>query len=409
MRPAPKGVAHPAGLPPAVLLGGTYSTLSAARSLARSGITIYALNDGRMPSLVRHSRCVAGVVTVPAPERAEQVWLDWLAAAPPGAVVLPCSDPGVELLAKHRDLLVALGHQPAEANDHASIAMLDKAQTYALADKLGVLAPRTITLSLWAESGATKEIPFPCALKPLQSHRAVHLLGTKAIVVHDVEELRRAAGRLAALGIEALVTEIVPGPEASYCSGYVYLDAGGRVLAMITKRKLRQHPTGFGCGCFHETAWEPEAAALSVRFLRGAGMIGLGVVEFKRDARDGRLKLIECNPRLTAATELVRAAGADLARLAYDRALGLDVEPVTRFRTGLRLWFPSSDVRAARALSRSGELELRRWAASLAPPLRLPVFSPADPGPSLASALGRAARVLKRWKTVWLARPERGD
>lgn len=62
---------------------------------------------------------------------------------------------------------------------------------------------------------------------------------------------------------------------------------------------------------------------------------------FKRDGRDGRFKLIECNPRFTAANELVRQAGTDLARLAYRRALGDGVSDVSsRFAEGARLWHP---------------------------------------------------------------------
>ena len=52
---------------------------------------------------------------------------------------------------------------------------------------------------------------------------------------------------------------------------------------------------------------------LGLAFLRGAGVRGLANVEFKRDERDGRLKLIECNYRFTAPNEQFRRAGMDLA------------------------------------------------------------------------------------------------
>ena len=43
-----------------------------------------------------------------------------------------------------------------------------------------------------------------------------------------------------------------------------------------------------------------------------AGLRGVANVEFKRDPRDGRLKLIECNARFTAANGLLTASGIDL-------------------------------------------------------------------------------------------------
>src|SRR5207245_547909 len=133
-------------------------------------------------------------------------------------------------------------------------------------------------------------------------------------------------------------------------------DVEGQPLVHFTKRKLRQYPVTFGWGCFHETAWEPEAAELGLRFFQGIGLRGLGNVEFKRDVRDGRLKLIECNPRLTAANELVRLAGHDFARLAYERAAGRDGPTMGSFREGLYFWYPFMDTRACLSLRRQRKL-----------------------------------------------------
>lgn len=365
--------------------------------MGRAGVEVYALADGGQPSLVRHSREAAGVLTVDDPKTAAVSWLEWLRAGPVGAVVLPCSDAGVEFLALHREELSGLGYRPTEANDEVSLAMLDKSRTYELAEKMGLAVPKTLTVRSPedVEEGAAS-FAFPCALKPLRSHRAVHVLGFKAAVIRDADELRRTSERFFSQDVEAMITEIVPGPEGAYCSAYLYLDDDGSVLAQLTKRKPRQHPFGFGCGTFHETAWEPDAADASLHLLRSVGYRGLGVVEFKRDARDGRLKLIECNPRLTAATELVRAAGVDFARLAYERSLGRSGPRFGDFRSGVREWFPPGDLRAFLALRRKGQLSFPGWLATLAPPFHLPIFDTRDPMPSVANALRRGRTSLER-------------
>lgn len=387
--------------PPVLLLGGTVNALWAARSMARAGVTVYAAADGISPSLVRHSRSVTGFLQVGGVATAQDEWLDWLPRGPRGAVVLPCSDPGAELIAHHRDLLLELGYAPVEANDDVVLAMLDKSATYELAEKLGVEAPRTFAVQSLEDLANADRLDFPVALKPVHSHRSVHRLGRKAMVIGDSGELTVQTERLLSMGIGMVLTEVVPGPDSAYCSYYTYIDEHDRPLVHFTKRKPRQYPPGFGWGCFHETTWEPDVAEAGLRFLQGAGLRGLGFVEFKRDGRDGRLKLIECNPRLSAANELVRLAGIDLAMLAYERALGRTPALMGPYRTGLREWHPVADTRACLALRRAGELHLSEWAISLTPPLHLEIFDRHDVRPSLVNLVNRtrgrlAARARRR-------------
>ena len=52
-------------------------------------------------------------------------------------------------------------------------------------------------------------------------------------------------------------------------------------------------------------------------------------VEFKRDPRDGRFKLMEMNPRLWLWHGLAAALGVDFARIAYFDLLGRPPAPAT--------------------------------------------------------------------------------
>lgn len=383
--------------PPLLILGGSANALSVARSMARRNIAVHALADGLSPSLVRHSRSLTQFQDVTSAASAQEEWLDWLPRGPRGAVVLPCGDPGAELVGRHRDLLVALGYRPIEANDALVLDLLDKERTCAMARRAGIAVPRTATGRTAEElEEAARQLAFPCAVKPRWSHRSVHRIGAKALVVRTHHELELAISRLLAMEIEILVTEIVPGPDDAYCSLYSYMTPDGQPLVCFTKRKTRQYPVGFGWGCLHEVAWVPDAAEVGMRFFQEVGLCGIGVVEFKRSNRDGQLTLIECNPRLTAATSLVQLAGLDLARLAYDRALGRPGTPAHNFKSGRREWHPLPDSRAALQLWRTGELSARRWACSVAPPVHLPIWSARDPWPSLHHGRARLGKVITR-------------
>jgi predicted ATP-grasp superfamily ATP-dependent carboligase len=151
----------------------------------------------------------------------------------------------------------------------------------------------------------------------------------------------------------------------------------------------------FGLTTYHLTIWEPRVAELGLRFFQGVGLRGVGNVEFKLDPRDGEYKIIECNHRFTAASELVRYAGIDMPLIAYRRAIGMPVEPVRGYKVGARMWHPIEDVRALREYRDEGTLTVGQWARSLLHRQHFPLLSLDDPGPSL-SALSLRARRLRR-------------
>jgi predicted ATP-grasp superfamily ATP-dependent carboligase len=381
--------------PPAILLGGGIVALSVARGLSGARVPVIGLGHAEDP--LRHSRSRTEFVDTGSGERVQERWLEWLSHGPGRGVILPCNDEGLELIAHNRERLVDWGYAPAEADDDVVLAMLDKARTAELARAAGVDVPRTAVVERGQSLGAALEgFAFPCALKPRESHLFSRHFGMrrKLLLVDTAAEMEEELSGLPA-GLEMIATEIVPGPEG-FSSYYSYLDERGQPLFHYTKRKLRQYPIYFGLGTYHRTDWDPEVAEEGLRFFQGVGLRGLGCVEFKRDARDGRLKLIECNHRVTAADALQRAAGLELGRLVYERALDLPSALPETYRRGIGLWFPVEDVRALIGYRRAGEISLWEWLRSLAAPMRFPIASLGDPLPALAGALRRLGRVLRR-------------
>lgn len=382
------------GRPPVVMLGGGGATLSVTRSLARAGAEVHVL--GSSSSLVRLSRHCSTFTDLGDDERVQERWLEWLETGPAGAVILTCHDDGLELVARNRPALVERGYRPLEADDDVLLAMLDKQRTYELAARVGVPAPRT-----WPLDGreqlerAAADAPYPCALKPRHSHVFARELGGKMLLVQDERELRAAFERTSAAGLEMIATEIVPGRDDQHFSYYTLLDEHGEPLFHLTKRKLRQYPIGSGLGSYHVTDWNPEVAELGLRFVSDIGLRGIANPEFKRDARDGVLKLIEVNHRFTAINELLQCAGIDLPLLAYSRLVGTEPPPLNGYRRGAHIWFPTHDVRAFMAYRRAGDVSLGEWARSLAHRQRPTLFALDDPLPSLANLPLRVLRRLR--------------
>jgi predicted ATP-grasp superfamily ATP-dependent carboligase len=368
------------------VVGGGAIAVPVARSLSRSGVEVIALGYRTDP--VRYSRHCDTFVDLGAYAGVQERWLEWLRWARPG-IVLPCSDDALELVARHREEIEGRGHRAIEADDAILLAMLDKHRTYEMARAAGVDAPATTLVRPGDDVlAATAHIPFPLGIKPRHAHlwQRHFGLGNKVIAVPDRAALEREWARIEPLGLEVLLTEIIPGPDDAYHSYYSYVDEHGKPLAEVTKHKLRQYPPGFGLATFHRIDRHDEAIALGRRLYAEIGLRGLGCVEFKRDARDGRLKIIEVNHRFTLGHEIVRHAGVDYALLAYDRLAGRTPRPYTGYRTGVTMWHPLEDLQVLRSRRRAGTLTVSEWVDSLREaPLHFPLFDRQDPGPSLRS------------------------
>ena len=359
------------------------------------GVQVHAIADRR--TQVAFSRFCSSFTVAGTPASVYHAWLTWLLeSAPKGSVVVPCDDDGLEIVARNRERLAAIGLRLGPADHKVILEMLDKDRTLERARELGVPAPRSARVrdgrELLAEARA---LGLPSLLKPVHGHLFQRASGlrAKALVISDRGSLASAAELVDRIGMEMSLAEIVPGPDDSLYFYWTYIDERGRAVFDLVERQLRQYPPGFGVASYRMTVEDAEIVGLGRRFVEGVGARGLAQVELKRDARDGVPRLLECNHRLGAGAELVRLAGIDVARLVYSHAIGRPLTPPGRYRVGVRLWHFLDDVRAFRQLRQQGALSVLEWSASLCHRKRLSVFRLDDPMPTVGYL---AARFVSR-------------
>ncbi|MBI2804461.1 MAG: carboxylate--amine ligase [Planctomycetes bacterium] len=382
---------------PAIVLGGSANALSVVRSLGRAGVPVSVINQA--DSAARRSR-YARWIPLSEDGQVEEVWANFLLGPESdhlaGAVLFPCCDPALEILARHRAEL-AEKFTLDDANPQARIAMLNKISTYQIAAAAGIATPRFWQLTAGQDLHALEaELSFPLIVKPSHTHLFRERYGKKFVTVHDFAALNEAYQLVRELGIDVMLVEFIPGLDDQLCSYYTYLDHDAEPCFHFTKRVIRRYPLVIGNGCYHITDWNPEVASAGLAFLRAAGVRGLGNVEFKRDPRDGALKLIECNARLTEANCLVAAAGLDLPLFVYNRLTGGDPVTLAPYRQGLRLWYPFADFRAFRQLHREGQISWATWLKSIVHPQTFPFFRWSDPWPSVIRAWSNLQDSVKR-------------
>ena len=207
--------AHPADtepmvdLPRAIVLDAADGGLAFARALRRRGVPVTLL---AVPSYrwVTRARGIDGRIAETNEDWARE--LAALAEQGPG-VLIPASDRAVEFVSRHRDE-IAPGLRSFESPSSAHLKLMDKASLYSLAGEAGVRAPVVQLLRDHAEIDAVAaRAAYPSLLKPVLSHVYRELFGSnRNILVHNPDELRKAAGPALDAGLEWLVTEFVPGP-----------------------------------------------------------------------------------------------------------------------------------------------------------------------------------------------------
>jgi predicted ATP-grasp superfamily ATP-dependent carboligase len=302
-----------------------------------------------------------------------------------GSVIFPCSDEAVEFLSAHRDALAAhytLDH----ADPGISLAMLDKQQTLELAAKAGCPAPSFHRVDVIGDITDIKEgLDYPVMIKPVHSHLfQKHYPNKKYLVADDPRELYDKVKDMLDKELRLIISEIIPGPDDLQSAFYAYITRDGAELFSYTHQIVRRYPKNCGLACMTVTRALPDTAEMGRRFFRGIGLTGMAHVEFKLDTRDGRLKLIECNPRMSAAQAVVTGSGLDMAWRIYEHLLHGVVYPDSSYRLGVRRWWVYLDIRAYFELRRLGEINFADWVRSIkGPPLVFPYFCLDDPRPAL--------------------------
>jgi len=228
--------------------------------------------------------------------------------------------------------------------------LVDKARFQALARRLDLPVPAARVLDPSVDP-VPLDLQFPVALKPIvrRGDQWTPIGGAaKALRLDTPLALVTYWPRLAAARIPVLLQQLIPGPETCIESYHVYVDTHGETVGEFTGRKIRTWPAAYGDSTALVITDAPEVTALGRDLVRRLGLRGVAKFDFKR-APDGRLYLLEVNPRFTLWHHLGARAGVNIPALVYADLAGLPRAPVQTARAGVRWCKPWGDVVAARA------------------------------------------------------------
>ncbi len=311
------------------------------------------------------------------------------AAQPDKPVLYMEEDAQLLMVSRHRDRLAAV-FRFALADGDLVETLVDKGRFQALAERLDLPVPRTRRLRPLPGSEAPDlDLRYPVIVKPLTRRPPwdeIEGLG-KAIRLEGPEELRALWPRLIPVGIDLLAQELIPGPETRIESHHVYIDDAGTVAGEFTGRKIRTYPVDYG----HSTALTitdidgegADVSALGREIAARIGLRGVAKFDFKRDP-DGRLHLLEINPRFNLWHHLGAVAGVNLPAIVQADLTGRPRPAPAKARPGACWCHISKDRLAAR----DSGVPMARWLAWVAR-CEAKAITPDDPMPFLRPKLDR--------------------
>lgn len=384
-------------IPGVVIVGGAHGTLALARSLGALNVPVhYLTHDSPLPGW---SRFVRETIRWSGPRDAGAIsFLREMATKHGlrGWLLVPSGDGEVQLVAEHREELSAL--YKIVLPDWTFLKWLcEKPLLYRRAAELGVSFPRTYALTS-ADDADALEITFPVILKPNMGGGDTVISRAKVIRADDRQALKaaftEASGEIGAGNV--VVQELIPGGGESQFS-YAALWRNGEPVAEFTARRTRQYPVDFGyTSTCVEVVDNADAIDAARKILKSAGHSGLVEVEFKRDGRDGSLKLLDVNPRPWSWFGLCSAAGIDLGALLWQVANDVPTGQAVRARQGVSWSYLVRDAVAAFTLNRRGQTRIGDYFASLRKIRSWAAFATNDPLPGLIDLPLTVWRVIKK-------------
>lgn len=397
-------------LQPALVLGD----INLIRPLGKVGVPVTLATPDPETSAAR-SRYCRRVLPFPNPEDLEGT-VDALMAVPWPEGAKPAlfyqRDYGLRMLSRNRE---RLGRRYRFLLPPADLVedLLDKARFLALALRLGLPIPRTqiIRANARAERLVAGWDTFPCVIKP-----AVHttrwtsialpgsvMWAQKAIRVERREDLLRLWPMLEGHDSDLIFQECIDGGEERIVSFHAYVRPGGECVAWFTGRKIRTFPRSMGTSTYVEVTDDPRVRDAGFEIMERLHFHGVLKIDLKEGPHDGRLYLLEINPRFNLWHYPAAAAGVNLPALVYQDLYSLEWPLSTRVRPGMRWLWLDGDFRAFREARRAGEIGVGAWLCSLCARSVYEPFAWDDPMPLAAALWKPMRRKIARW-----ARPQRG-
>jgi predicted ATP-grasp superfamily ATP-dependent carboligase len=238
------------------------------------------------------------------------------------SVIFPMTEQSINCLNRAREQF-ANGVILACVRSETMDAVSNKYKLFQLAERLGVDIPKTIFIS--GVEDYFRKSPlitnFPVVVKPAFSTIEIgeKIISGRVMYASCHTDLNRLYKTDPALRNPSMIQEMIVGEG----TGLFTLFDRNKHLALFSHRRLLEKPPTGGVSVLSQSVPLDESMVKAAdKLLSAVGWSGIAMVEFKRDIRDGKAKLMEINGRFWGSLQLAISSGVDFPALCLEYYLG---------------------------------------------------------------------------------------
>lgn len=307
-------------IPAVVVAAPAAGSLGLVRSLSRARVPVILL-DADFLSPARHTRLCRKIAIGRASGGAlVRALLDLGASLGERAVLFPASDDAALTVSEHREDL-ARYYRFRLPSHNCLTSLMHKTSFQHLAESHGFPVPRAAVIRSAQDLGVLGDLRFPCIVKPPRA-TADYVTGgfARAYKLASREAAEAMCRRVLDVVPELVVQEWIEGADSDLYFCLQYRGPDGRTVASFTGRKLSIWPPDIGvtASCTAAPEVRPILQPLTEAFFDRVSFVGMGGIEFKREATSGRFVLIEPTVgRIDAQEEVATMHGINIPLAAY--------------------------------------------------------------------------------------------
>jgi predicted ATP-grasp superfamily ATP-dependent carboligase len=319
------------------------SSVAVIRSLGSKGIEVTAAEETRFATGF-FSKYSSDHVVYPSPKKDSDEFINYLLDLLEKGqydMIFPVADACLkpvidnwESISKHTKIALT----PPEI----FIKGYDKGETLKIAIKEDIPCPETFFIDDFEELSVIQDnLEYPLVIKPRISSgsRGVKICNTWDELAFNFKKLNSIYDKL-------LIQEYIP--FDGELGVYTLFNRDSQPRNLTVQKRIRSYPVSGGPSTLRKTIKNDiskQAIETSFKLLRHMGWVGVGMVEFRIDARDGSLKLMEVNPRFWGSLQLSILAGADFPYRLYQMIMQGDVEEDLNYKENTYCrWFLPGEI-----------------------------------------------------------------
>lgn len=355
-------------------------TLAVVRSLGKKGIKVTVGENIRLATSL-FSKYATKRVVYPSPRTRPKVFIEYLIKElkeDSYDVLFPMEEETLLLVAQNKEKFSKLTYLLIPDCEKIEFAR-NKKNIIQKAQELDIPCPKTWFIGDIGEvERIAKEIQYPAVIKPQVSFGSygIKRVRNEKELVLKYKEVHRIYPR-------PLIQESIPQEGEAFGVSALF-NKDSELRAVFVHKRLREYPVTGGPSTLRESVKNPKVQEMGLRLLKALNWVGVAMVEFKVDPRDGEPKLMEVNPRFWGSLQLAILSGVDFPYLIYRMAKEGDIKPVLDYKIGVRCrWMFPGDF-----LHFFSNLRRFRWTPGFFN-LRTnyDILSLRDPGPTLGRIL----------------------